>query len=163
MTDINKIILIGNLTRGVDDDEKSFGYTNNGSARANISIAVNRSVKKGEEWVDEVSFVDVTIWGKQAEVLKPYLTKGQKVAIEGYVKQDRWEKDGQKFSRLTVVAEHVQLVGNRKMDDNGGGNPAYSSPSPIRNNSMPSTFTPMETEGASQAFDGNGFPDDIPY
>lgn len=159
MTDINNVIAIGNLIRGVDDDEKSFGYTNNGTARANVSIAVNRSVKKEDEWTDEVSYFDVVIWGKTAENLRNYLVKGQKIAVKGYLKQDRWQKDGQNFSRVVIIAEQVQLVGNKKTEDNGGGNPAYSQP----NSSMPSTFTPKENVGAEQAFDENGFPEDMPF
>ncbi|MCQ2597953.1 MAG: single-stranded DNA-binding protein, partial [Treponema sp.] len=99
MTDINHVMLIGRLTRDLDD--RSFGYVGNGQCRANVSIAVNRSRKNGDTWVDEVNFFEVTIWGKQAENLKPYLTKGKQIAVEGFLKQDRWEKDGQKFSKVT--------------------------------------------------------------
>lgn len=159
MTDINKVILIGNLTRDVGNDERDFGYTANGTARASVSMAVNRSVKHGEEWVDEVSYVDVTIWGKQAENLKPYLVKGQKIAVEGYLKQDRWEKDGQKFSRLSVVAEKVQLIGSKKTDGDGG-NPSYSENS----NPKPATFTPKNNQQQpGPDYGNNGFPEDIPF
>ena len=75
-------------------NEKDFGYVGNGQARANVSIAVNRSRKNGEQWIDEANFFDVTIWGKTAENLKPYLQKGKQIAVDGYLKQDRWEKDG---------------------------------------------------------------------
>ena len=112
MTDLNNLTIIGRITR--DLDENSFGYTNTGTARANVSIAVNRSKKQGEQWVDEVSYFDVTIWGKTAENLKPYLQKGAQIAISGYLRQDRWEKDGKKNSRVTIVAELVQLVGGKK-------------------------------------------------
>ena len=118
MTDINKVIVIGNLTRGVGEDERSFGYTANGTARASVSIAVNRSVKKGDNWEDEVSYIDVTIWGKTAENLKPYFVKGQRVTVEGHLKQDRWEKDGQKNSRVSIVADAVYLCGSKKDSGN---------------------------------------------
>ena len=98
--DVNHVILIGRLTRDLGSDERSFGYVGNGQARANISIAVNRSRKDGDEWKDEVSYFDVTIWGKTAENLKPYLTKGKQVCVEGSLKQDRWEKDGQQHFPL---------------------------------------------------------------
>lgn len=156
MTDINKVIVIGNLTRDLAGDERNFGYTANGTARANVSIASNRSVKKGEEWTDEVSYIDITIWGKTAENLKPYLVKGQKIAVEGYLKQDRWEKDGQKFSKLSVVAEKVQLVGDRKTENNGG-NPAYS-----QNTGKPA-FTPNYGATGPETYDDNGFPEDVPF
>ena len=116
MTDVNSLTIIGRLTR--DLDENSFGYTNTGTARANVSIAVNRSKKQGEQWIDEVSYFDVTIWGKTAENLKPYLQKGAQIAVSGYLRQDRWEKDGKKNSRVTIVAELVQLVGGKKSGDN---------------------------------------------
>ena len=81
---------------------------------------MNRSVKKGDSWEDEVSYIDCEIWGKTAENLKDKLVKGKQVCIRGYLKQDRWEKDGQKQSRLKVVAETVQLL--------GGGKSAESNP-----------------------------------
>ena len=73
MTDVNRVNIIGRLTRDIASDERSFAYLPNGTARANVSIAVNRSRKNGDQWVDEVSYFDVTIWGKTAENLKPYL------------------------------------------------------------------------------------------
>lgn len=120
MTDLNNLTIIGRITR--DLDENSFGYTNTGVARANVSIAVNRSKKQGEQWIDEVSYFDVTIWGKTAENLKPYLQKGTQIAVSGYLRQDRWEKDGKKNSRVTIVAELVQLVGGKK-DGEGSATP----------------------------------------
>lgn len=126
MTDLNVVCLVGNLTRDLGSDERSFGYTNGGTCRANIAIAVNRSVKKGDQWVDETSYFDVVIWGKQAENLKPYLTKGQKVIVKGALKQERWEKDGQKFSKVVINAESVQLVGGRK--DNSSASATNSEP-----------------------------------
>ena len=114
MTDLNHVVLIGRLTRNLGDDERSFGYVGNGQARANVSIAVNRSKKSGDEWIDETSYFDITIWGKTAENLKPYLTKGKQICVEGRLKQDRWEKEGQKMSRVTIIADNVQLLGGNK-------------------------------------------------
>ena len=111
MTDLNHVVLIGRLTQDLGSDERSFGYVGNGQARANVSIAVNRSKKNGDQWVEEVNYFNITIWGKTAENLKPYLTKGKQICVEGHLKQDRWEKDGQKQSRVTIVAEQVQLLG----------------------------------------------------
>jgi single-strand DNA-binding protein len=118
MTDLNKVILIGRLTQDCGNDERSFKYVGNGTAKAIVSLAVNRSVKKNGNWVDEVSFINVTIWGKTAENLKQYLKKGTQICVEGYLTQDRWEKDGKKESRLNVTAESVQLLGG----GNKGGN-----------------------------------------
>ena len=145
MTNLNKVFLKGNLTRDLGSDERSFGFVGNGTARANVSIAVNRSKKQGDQWVDEVSYFDVTIWGKTAENLKPYLTKGKAITIEGFLKQDRWEKDGQKQSRISIVAENVWL----DRDGNSSSKPAQSN-----GNSTPS----------QQGFDpGDGFPEDVPF
>ena len=108
--DLNHVALIGRLTRDVGSD---FAYLQSGAACANVSIAVNRSRKQGDSWVDEVSYFDVTIWGKQAEALRPYLTKGKQIAVDGYLRQDRWEKDGCKFQKVRVVADSVQLLGGK--------------------------------------------------
>ena len=120
MTDLNKVILIGRLTQDCGNDERNFQYVGNGTAKAVVSLAVNRSVKKNGNWVDEVSFINVTIWGKTAENLKQYLKKGTQICVEGYLTQDRWEKDGKKESRLNVTAESVQLLGGgNKQNDSG--------------------------------------------
>ena len=146
MTDLNKVFLIGRLTRDLGADERSFGYIGNGTARANVSIAVNRSKKTGDGYTDEVNYFDVTIWGKTAENLKPYLLKGKQILVEGYLKQDRWEKDGQKQSRITIQAETVRLIGGK----DGNAQDTQSAPAPQNNGGF--------TEGAS-----SDFPEDIPF
>ena len=160
MTDLNHVVLIGRLTKDLGTDERSFGYVANGQARANVSIAVNRSRKNGEQWVDEVNYFDVTIWGKTAENLKPYLTKGKQIAVDGYLKQDRWEKDGQKFSKVALVADNIQLLGGR----NDGTSPASSGAPKFQPNIAASN------EGASGGYQsdsfgetGSDFPEDIPF
>lgn len=112
MTDINTVILIGRLTR--DIDSRDFGYTQGGTARLNLSIAVNRSEKRGGQWADKASFFDITVWGKTAENIKPYLSKGKQIAVDGYLDQQRWEKDGNKFSRVCIIANRVKLFGGGK-------------------------------------------------
>ena len=109
MTDVNKVICIGRLTQDAKVD-----FIASGTAKSEISIAVNRSVKKGGIWVEEVSFFYVTIWGKTAQNLEQYLKKGTQICVEGFLRQDRWEKDGQKQSRVSIVAENVQLLGSSK-------------------------------------------------
>lgn len=159
MTDTNHVVLIGRLTRDLGADERSFAYTANGTARANISIAVNRSVKRNDEWADEVSYFDITIWGKTAENLKPYLLKGKQVAVDGWLKQDRWEKDGQKFSKVGIVANTVQLLGG-KSDNGNNENGGYSSGCQ-QDGTM---FKPRpQTQQPAQEFDGEEFPEDIPF
>jgi single-strand DNA-binding protein len=122
MTDINHVITIGRLTR--DISERDFAYTTGGTARLNLSIAVNRSVKKNGAWTDSVSFFDVTVWGKTAENIKPYLHKGKQIAVEGYLDQQRWEKDGQKYSKVEIIANNVQLLGGNENGQQSAPQPA---------------------------------------
>ena len=145
MTDLNHVVLIGRLTRDLGADERSFGYIGNGTARANVSIAVNRSKKNGDTWSDEVHYFDVTIWGKLAENLKPYLLKGKQILVEGHVQQERWEKDGQKHSRVAIVADNVQLLGGKSE----GGAAPQSAPAP-------------QNDGGYEPQSGD-FPEDIPF
>ena len=146
MTDLNHVVLIGRLTRDLGSDERSFGYIGNGTARANVSIAVNRSKKNGDTWSDEVHYFDVTIWGKQAENLKPYLLKGKQIHVEGHLQQERWEKDGQKHSRVSIVADNVQLLGGKSE----GGAAPQSAPAP-------------QNDGGYEPQSAQDFPEDIPF
>ncbi len=121
MADINHVTLIGRLTR-----EAELKYTSGGMAIANLSLAVNRRVKKGEQWTEEVSFFEIVLFGKTAEGLKPYLLKGKQIAVEGELKQERWEKDGQSRSKVVINASNVQLLGgNEKQTQQGGQNSGY--------------------------------------
>lgn len=121
MTDINNVVIVGRLTR--DCGQQDFQYLQSGTAVARISIAVNRSKKQAEQWVDEASFFDVVIFGKTAENLHPYLQKGKQIAIKGYLKQDRWQdkQTGENRSRVSVVADEVQLLGGQSQNGNGQG------------------------------------------
>ena len=151
MTDLNHVVLIGRLTRDLGDDERSFGYVGNGQARANVSIAVNRSKKSGDEWIDETSYFDITIWGKTAENLKPYLNKGKQICVEGHLKQDRWEKDGQKMSRVSIIADNVQLLGGKSESSGNNGN------------ETPKFVPANNTASTPAANNSDGFPEDIPF
>ena len=112
MTDLNSVIEIGRLTR--DISERDFTYTTGGTARLNLSIAVNRSEKRNGAWQDKVSYFDATVWGKTAENIRPYLHKGKQIAIDGYLDQQRWEKDGVKYSKVVIIADNVQLLGGNE-------------------------------------------------
>ena len=114
--DLNNYSVIGRITR--DLDERAFAYTSNGKARLNISIAVNDGYGDNQY----TSYFDVVVWGKTAENVKPYLGKGKQLCINGRLRQDRWEKDGQKNSRVVIVAETVQLLGGRDNGAGSGGN-----------------------------------------
>ena len=136
MADHNSISVIGRTTREIN--EKDFGYTVNGKARLNLSIAVNEGYGENKS----VSYFDVVYWGKSAEAVKPYITKGKQMLVSGRLKQDRWEKDGNKYSRVYIIAESIQLLGGR--EDSGQSAPAQNA----------GGFT----EGAS-----SDFPEDIPF
>lgn len=114
MASFNKVMLMGNLTR-----DPELRFTAKGSAVASFGLAVNRKFKQGDEWVDEVCFVDITVWGKQGENCAEYLSKGRPAFIEGYLKFSTWESDGQKRNKLEVVASAVQFLGSRS-DASGG-------------------------------------------
>lgn len=111
MASYNRVILVGNLTR-----DPELRYISTGTAVSEIGLAINDRVKRNDQWVDEVTFVDVTLWARTAEVANEYLSKGSSVLIEGRLKLDTWEKDGQKRSKLRVVADKMQMLGG-----SGGG------------------------------------------
>jgi single-strand DNA-binding protein len=123
MASYNKVVLVGNLTR--DPDVR---YTPKGMAVADIGLAVNRyyTADNGEKR-EETTFVDVTLWGRQAEVAGQYLKKGRPVLIEGRLQLDTWDdkQTGQKRSKLKVVGENLQLIGSpgggRSEEGDGGG------------------------------------------
>ncbi len=116
MTSFNKVILLGNLTR-----DPEIRYTPNGTAVANFAIAVNRKYKSGDETKEEVSYIDIVVFGKSAENCGQYLTKGQGVLIEGRLQQRRWETDdGQKRSKVEVATQFVTFMPKR----NGHGSQA---------------------------------------
>jgi single-strand DNA-binding protein len=96
-------------------------YIPSGTAVSDIGLAVNDRIKRGDQWVDETTFVDVTLWGRTAEIANEYLSKGSPVLIEGRLKLDRWEKDGQKHSKLRVTAEKMQMLGSRDGGRGGSG------------------------------------------
>ena len=108
MASFNKVMLMGNLTR-----DPELRFTANGSAVASFGLAVNRKFKHGDEWKDDVCFVDITVWGKQGENCAEYLSKGRPAFIEGYLKFSTWESEGQKKNKLEVVANTVQFLGSR--------------------------------------------------
>src|SRR5947208_4997408 len=115
MASFNRVILLGNLTRDVE-----VKYLQSGMAVAEIGLAVNDR-RKGQngEWIEETTFVDITLWGRTAEVAGEYLSKGSPVLIEGRLKLDQWEKDGQKHSKLRVTGDRLQML--PKSSGGGGG------------------------------------------
>ncbi len=155
MASYNRVVLVGNVTREIE-----LKYTGSGTAVTEIGLAVNDRVKRNNEWVDETTFVDITLWGRTAEVASEYLNKGSSVLIEGRLKLDTWETDGQKRSKLRVVGEKMQMLGGRPQGGGGGGPRSQSAP--------PQQQQPEYNEPAGQS-PGNGAPnqgpadDDVPF
>ncbi|MDR1785045.1 MAG: single-stranded DNA-binding protein [Spirochaetaceae bacterium] len=160
MSDVNHVILIGRLTRDAE-----LKYTAGGYPISNFAIAVNRRKKSGDQWVDEVSYFDITLFGKSAEALKQYLVKGKQVAVEGELRQDRWEQDGQPRSKVVIVANNVQLLGGGQ--STGGSGPAQSGyppqGAPAQRYSPPQGDPPQTQDPPRQGGYEDDFEDDIPF
>jgi single-strand DNA-binding protein len=120
MTDLNRVFLIGRLTRDAE-----LKFTQSGQAVGKFSIAVNRKRKVGDQWEDEANFFDATLWGRQAESLNQYLVKGKQVGLDGELRQDRWEQDGQKRSKVEIIVNNIQLLGGGQSSGGQGGS-SYS-------------------------------------
>jgi len=148
MADINHVVLVGRLTRNAE-----LKYTNSGAAVSKFSIAINQRRKKDDQWVDESHFFDIVLWGKTAESLNQYLVKGKQVGIEGQLRQDRWEQDGQSRSRVEIFATNVMLLGGGA----GGG----------RQTGGPGPATESKGGGGADFPEGppqrENFEDDIPF
>ncbi len=109
MASFNKVILMGNLTK-----DPELRYTPNGTAVASFSLAVNRRYKQGDEFKDEVCYIDIVVFGKQAENCGQYLGKGHGIIVDGRLQQRRWEtEDGQKRSKHEVVAQSIRFLSKR--------------------------------------------------
>jgi single-strand DNA-binding protein len=154
MADINHVVLIGRLTRDAE-----IKYTTGGQPVCKFSLAINRRKKNGDQWVDEVNYFDMVLWGKQGEALNQYLVKGKLVGVDGELRQDRWEQDGQNRSKVEIVVNNLQLLGGNP----GGGNSSYGPGAGSyqeRRGEMPQEKS--SREGPSS--EGNdGFTDDIPF
>jgi single-strand DNA-binding protein len=105
-SDINSVVLVGRLTRDAE-----LKYTSGGTAVCKFAIAVNRNRKQGDQFVEEASFFDIVVWGRQGEAIQKYLQKGKQVAVQGELRQNRWEQDGQPRSKVEVHAFNTQLLG----------------------------------------------------
>ncbi len=112
----NKIILIGNLTR-----DPEVRYTPGGTPVATVSIAVNSKYKQGDDLKEEVLFIDAVVFGKQAESCGQYLSKGRTVLVEGRLRERRWEYEGQKKSKMEVIANSVKFLSKKETQTTEAG------------------------------------------
>jgi len=156
MASFNKVILVGNLTR-----DPELRYTPKGVAIAKIGLAVNRTWRnEAGETKEEVTFVDVDIFGRTAENVGQYMRKGSPILIEGRLRLDSWEdkQTGQKRNKLTVIGEVVQFLGGNRGVEAGA---APSAPT-----ARPSAPAPAQSEPAPAAPDADGAgpeEDDVPF
>lgn len=133
MASFNRVILLGNVTR-----DPELRHIPTGTAVTDIGMAVNdrRKTPTGE-WVDDTTFVDITLWGRTAEIACEYLSKGSSVLIEGRLKLDTWESDGQKRQRLKVIGEKMQLLGGSGRSEGGGSSRSASGGRPQQQQGPP--------------------------
>ncbi len=155
MRDINVVVLVGRLTR-----DSELKYTKSGMPIARFSIAVNRSRKQDDQWVDETSFFDIDFWGKGAEAVNRYLTKGQQIAVEGELRQDRWEQDGQPRNKVVVNASNVRLLGNAQ---SGQGSGSYQKPQQQSSPNDGAAERRGSSSGGQPSQVADTFDDDIPF
>jgi single-strand DNA-binding protein len=160
MANLNRVLLIGNLTR-----DPEIRFTPKGAQVGEVGLAVNRKWKDANgESQEEVTFIDVVMWGKLAELASQYLTKGRSVFCEGRLQLDVWDdkQTGQKRSRLRVVAENMQFLGGQNTE---GGPVANATAPPVR---RPAAVTPERRQAAPASHapsvpdDYDAFADDIP-
>jgi len=130
MTDNNVLSINGRLVR-----ESELRFSTSGTAILKFSIAVNRSVKKGDKWEDEASFFDCTMFGKMAESVNKYLEKGKQVSIIGELKQERWQKDGQNHSKVEIIVNKLQLLGSKDEQKQSYQKPEQSGPENFQDDS----------------------------
>lgn len=117
MANFNKVILLGNLTRDVE-----VRHTQSGMALAKFGMAINRKWSQNGEQKESTCFVDLTAWGRQAELLGQYVKKGSQLFVEGRLEYSTWEsQEGGKRSKLEVVVENFQFVGGARGEEGGGG------------------------------------------
>ena len=149
MASYNRVIIVGNLTRDVE-----LRYIPSGTAVTDITLAVNERIKRNDQWVEEANFFDVTMWGRTAEVAAEYLSKGSNVLVEGRLRQEKWEQDGQKRSKVKVICDKMQMLGSKGVGQ--GGNPT-SAPAPHQ---RPQTQQPT---AQTQPAQGPPPEDEVPF
>ena len=158
MASFNKVILMGNLTR-----DPEVRYTTSGTAVTDVGLAVNRTWfdKQANERREEVTFVDVTLWGRTAEVAGEYLAKGRGVLIEGRLQLDQWDdkETGQKRSKLKVVGDNMTMLPG---GGEGGGGPR-SGGAPAQASTVPAQASTAPTEGGFEPSGGGAPDDEVPF
>jgi single-strand DNA-binding protein len=173
MPNLNKVMLMGNLTR-----DPEVRYTPKGMAVTDVGMAVNRRYKVENEVREEVTFVDITFWGKQAEVIGQWMKKGRPLYVEGRLQLDSWDdkQTGKKQYKLRIVGEEFQFLGGPREEGGGGGGSqggsggyrsedSYDEAPPARSSSPPQRqAAPQQARQDSEAFPaGLDDEDEIPF
>jgi single-strand DNA-binding protein len=151
--DMNSVVLVGRLTRDAE-----LKYTANGSAVCKFSIALNRRKKTGDTWGEEANFFDIVLWGRQGEAIHQYLGKGKQIAVQGELRQNRWEQDGQPRSKVEIHALNVQLLGGGSSGASSGGSYA-----PGRSADSQASTPADGSKGGAYGGGPEDFEDDIPF
>jgi len=157
MAYLNKVFLIGNLTR-----DPELRVTPKGTAICQFGIAVNRQFKdESGATRDETTFVDIEAWGKQGELVSKYLTKGSLAMVEGRLKLDQWEDktSGQKRSKIKVVLDNVQFLNSR----GAGGAGAAAAPAEGVDQTTPERHAPPPRSGAAKPPAAENLDEDVPF
>ncbi len=144
--DLNSIVIVGRLVKDAD-----LRVTASGLAVSSFSIASNYRKKSGEEWVDAASFIECSLFGKTAEAVQKYMTKGKQIAVQGSIRQDRWEQDGQNRSKIVIIADNVQLLGGTQ---NASDGETHGKPAPTQGSGQRSS---------AQGYSGDPAEDPIPF
>lgn len=155
---VNTAVIGGNLVR-----DSELKYTNSGLAICEFSVAVNDRRKQGDDWVDEVSYFDVTLFGRSGEAIQRYLTKGKQVVVEGKLRQDRWQdrESGQNRSKVVLIANNVFLGGSAGGGDGGGSRGGPAGGTQPNRGSAGQSGGQRPSGGAD--FGDDDFPDGIPF
>ncbi|MHB1361995.1 MAG: single-stranded DNA-binding protein [Thermoleophilia bacterium] len=149
MASINRVTLVGNLTR-----DPELRTTPNGKSVCTLGLAVNERYKnESGEWIEKPNFFDIVVWGAQAESCSQYLAKGRQVAVDGRLSFRSWEaQDGSKRSKVEVIANTVQFLGSRQDAGSSGGAPVATG--------APSGLNPDTSDFDAPS---GGSDDDIPF
>ena len=152
MADVNSVVLVGRLVRDAE-----LRMTAGGLAICKFSIAINRRKKQGDSWVEEVSFFDVVLMGRQGEAIQQYLQKGKQVGIQGELRQNRWQDDaGNNRNKVEIFANNVQLLGGSGGQQSGGGMQSGGQ-------TQSSGGSNYQGGGSYSDYQPGGFDDDVPF
>lgn len=151
MADINQVVLVGRVVRDAE-----LRYANSGTPILTFSLAINRRRRQGDQWTDEANFFDVEYIRSGAEKVHQYVTKGKQLGVQGELRQDRWEKEGQTRTKVKVHAVNLQLLG-------GSGGGAGSGPGAPDQGRPDFSGSGYSGDTGSQPADNDTFDDDVPF